>query len=62
MRKQPILKKFKQQFLKQLTLIKFTKEYEDTKIISWVTFYHNCDSLCYFLPFNNIQSANSSFQ
>ena len=60
-----MLKKFKQQSLKQLTLIKFTKEYENTKIFSWATINlsrKNCDSLSYFLPFNNIQSGNSSFQ
>ena len=56
-RKQPILKKFKQQSSKQLTLIKFTKEYEHTKIFSWATISlsrKNCDSQSYFLPFNNI--------
>ena len=38
-RKQPILKKFKQQSSKQLTLIKFTKEYKYTKIFSWVSVF-----------------------
>ena len=64
-RKQPILNKFKQQSSKQIKLIKFTKEFEDTKIFSWVTIVlsrKSRDSLSYFLPFNNIQSATSSFQ
>ena len=46
-------KKFKQQSSKQLTLIKFTKEYEDTKIFSWATTdlsRKHCDSLSYCLP------------
>ena len=56
---------FKQQSSKQLTLIKFTKEYEDTNIFSWATIRlsrKNGDSVSYFLLFKNIQSANLSFQ
>ena len=44
--KQPIVKKFKQQSSKQLTLIKFAKEYEDIKIFSWTAIGLSRKNLC----------------